>query len=292
MSIKKIEVIVPPHEPHFVGDGFRVHNFIPSAYRLDMQRMDPFIMLDYNSRFYFPPSDKPLGVGVHPHRGFETVTIAYKGRVAHHDSAGGGGIIGEGDVQWMTAASGVLHKEYHEETFSKEGGEFQMVQLWVNLPSKDKMSRPKYQAISNQEMGIVELENNGGSVEIIAGEYRNVKGPASTFTPISMLNVKLTEQGEAEFNFPANSNTALLVVEGEIEVNGFATIPLDHFVLFENEGEQFTVKGLKKSTVLILSGQPINEPIAAHGPFVMNTRQELVEAFQDFQNGKFGFLED
>ena len=292
MSIKKIEVIVPPREPHFVGDGFRVHNFIPSAYRLDMQRMDPFIMLDYNSRFYFPPSDKPLGVGVHPHRGFETVTIAYKGRVAHHDSAGGGGIIGEGDVQWMTAASGVLHKEYHEETFSKEGGEFQMVQLWVNLPAKDKMSRPKYQAISNQEMGIVELENNGGSVEIIAGEYRNVKGPASTFTPISMLNVKLTEQGEAEFNFPANSNTALLVVEGEIEVNGSATIPLDHFVLFENEGEQFTVKGLKKSTVLILSGQPINEPVAAHGPFVMNTRQELVEAFQDFQNGKFGYLED
>ena len=292
MSIKKIEVIVPPREPHFVGDGFRVHNFIPSAYRLDMQRMDPFIMLDYNSRFYFPPSDKPLGVGVHPHRGFETVTIAYKGRVAHHDSAGGGGIIGEGDVQWMTAASGVLHKEYHEETFSMEGGEFQMVQLWVNLPAKDKMSRPKYQAISNQEMGIVELENNGGSIEIIAGEYRNVKGPASTFTPISMLNAKLTEQGEAEFNFPANSNTALLVVEGEIEVNESATIPLDHFVLFENEGEQFTVKGLKKSTVLILSGQPINEPVAAHGPFVMNTRQELVEAFQDFQNGKFGYLED
>lgn len=292
MSIKKIEVIVPPREPHFVGDGFRVHNFIPSAYRLDMQRMDPFIMLDYNSRFYFPPSEKPKGVGVHPHRGFETVTIAYKGRVAHHDSAGGGGIIGEGDVQWMTAASGVLHKEYHEETFSKEGGEFQMVQLWVNLPAKDKMSRPKYQAISNQEMGIVELENNGGSVEVIAGKYRNVKGPASTFTPISMLNAKLNQHGKAEFNFPANSNTALLVVEGEIEVNGSATIPLDHFVLFEKEGEQFTVKGLKKSTVLILSGQPINEPIAAHGPFVMNTRQELVEAFQDFQNGKFGFLED
>lgn len=167
-----------------------------------------------------------------------------------------------------------------------------MVQLWVNLPAKDKMSRPKYQAISNQEMGIVELENNGGSVEVIAGKYRNVKGPASTFTPISMLNAKLNQHGKAEFNFPANSNTALLVVEGEIEVNGSATIPLDHFVLFEKEGEQFTVKGLKKSTVLILSGQPINEPIAAHGPFVMNTRQELVEAFQDFQNGKFGFLED
>jgi hypothetical protein len=292
MSIKKIEVIVPPREPHFVGDGFRVHNFIPSAYRLDMQRMDPFIMLDYNSRFYFPPSDKPKGVGVHPHRGFETVTIAYKGRVAHHDSAGGGGIIGEGDVQWMTAASGVLHKEYHEETFSKEGGEFQMVQLWVNLPAKDKMSKPKYQAIANQEMGVYKLENNGGKVEIIAGEYQGVKGPANTFTPISMLNAKLSENGNAVFNFPAHYNTALLVIDGEIHVNETAVVPADHFLLFENEGEQFTIKGLKDSTVLVLSGEPIKEPIAAHGPFVMNTRQELVDAFQDFQNGKFGFLED
>lgn len=292
MSIKKIEVIVPPREPHFVGDGFRVHNFIPSAYRLDMQRIDPFIMLDYNSRFYFPPSDKPKGVGVHPHRGFETVTIAYKGRVAHHDSAGGGGIIGEGDVQWMTAASGVLHKEYHEETFSKEGGEFQMVQLWVNLPAKDKMSKPKYQAIANQEMGVYKLENNGGKVEIIAGEYQGVIGPAITFTPISMLNAKLSENGNAVFNFPAHYNTALLVIDGEIQVNETAVVPADHFLLFENEGEQFTIKGLKDSTVLVLSGEPIKEPIAAHGPFVMNTRQELVDAFQDFQNGKFGFLED
>jgi redox-sensitive bicupin YhaK (pirin superfamily) len=292
MSIKKIEVIVPPREPHFVGDGFRVHNFIPSAYRLDMHRMDPFIMLDYNSRFYFPPSDKPKGVGVHPHRGFETVTIAYKGRVAHHDSAGGGGIIGEGDVQWMTAASGVLHKEYHEEIFSKEGGEFQMVQLWVNLPAKYKMSNPKYQAIANREMGIVKLENNSGLVEIISGEYQGIKGPANTFTPITMLNVKLNSQGEAEFNFPAHFNTALLVIDGEIQVNETAVVPADHFLLFENEGEQFTIKGLKDSTVLVLSGEPINEPIAAHGPFVMNTRQELVQAFQDFQNGMFGFLED
>jgi redox-sensitive bicupin YhaK (pirin superfamily) len=292
MSIKKIEVIVPPREPHFVGDGFRVHNFIPSAYRLDMQRMDPFIMLDYNSRFYFPPSDKPKGVGVHPHRGFETVTIAYKGRVAHHDSAGGGGIIGEGDVQWMTAASGVLHKEYHEETFSKEGGEFQMVQLWVNLPAKDKMSKPKYQAIANQEMGVYKLENNGGKVEIIAGEYQGVIGPAITFTPISMLNAKLSENGNAVFNFPAHYNTALLVIDGEIQVNETAVVPADYFLLFENEGEQFTIKGLKDSTVLVLSGEPIKEPIAAHGPFVMNTRQELVDAFQDFQDGKFGYLED
>jgi redox-sensitive bicupin YhaK (pirin superfamily) len=292
MTTKKIEVIVPPREPHYVGDGFRVHNFIPSAYRLDMQRMDPFIMLDYNSRFYFPPSDKQLGVGVHPHRGFETVTIAYKGRVAHHDSAGGGGIIGEGDVQWMTAASGVLHKEYHEESFSKEGGEFQMVQLWVNLPAKFKMSNPKYQAIANQEMGIVELENMGGIVEIIAGDYQGKKGPANTFTPISMLNVKLNFNGEAEINFPAHFNTALLVIEGEVLVNEDAVVPVNHFVLMENKGEEFKIKGLQNSTVLVLSGEPINEPIAAHGPFVMNTREELVQAFQDFQNGKFGYLED
>jgi len=292
MSTKPIEVIVPPREPHYVGDGFRVHNFIPSAYRLDMERMNPFIMLDYNSRFYFPPSEKPLGVGVHPHRGFETVTIAYKGRVAHHDSAGGGGVIGEGDVQWMTAASGVLHKEYHEETFSKEGGEFQMVQLWVNLPAKWKMSQPKYQAIANKEMGIFELQNNGGIIEVVAGQYNGVQGPADTFTPISMLNVKLNQNGEATFNFPAHNNTALLVVEGEIQVNGDSVVPVDHFVLFENKGEQFKIKGIQKSTVLVLSGEPINEPIAAHGPFVMNTRQELYEAFQDFQNGKFGYLED
>lgn len=292
MSTKPIEVIVPPREPHYVGDGFRVHNFIPSAYRLDMERMNPFIMLDYNSRFYFPPSEKPLGVGVHPHRGFETVTIAYKGRVAHHDSAGGGGVIGEGDVQWMTAASGVLHKEYHEESFSKEGGEFQMVQLWVNLPAKYKMSQPKYQAIANKEMGVVELQNNGGIIEVVAGEYNGVRGPANTFTPISMLNVKLNQNGEAKFEFPALFNTALLVVEGEIQVNGDSVVPVDHFVLFENLGEQFNIKGIQQSTVLVLSGEPINEPIAAHGPFVMNTRQELYEAFQDFQNGKFGYLED
>ncbi|HLV45549.1 MAG TPA: pirin family protein, partial [Flavobacterium sp.] len=192
MATKKVEIVVAPREPHFVGDGFRVHNFIPSAFRMDMQRMTPFIMLDYNSQFHFAPSSTPKGVGVHPHRGFETVTIAYKGRVAHHDSSGGGGVIGEGDIQWMTAASGVLHKEYHEETFSKEGGIFQMVQLWVNLPAKDKMSTPKYQAIKNEEIPRYTLDNNGGEIEVIAGEYGGVKGAASTFTPVHMLNAKLT----------------------------------------------------------------------------------------------------
>lgn len=290
MTTKKIEMVVAPREPHFVGDGFRVHNFIPSAYRLDMQRMTPFIMLDYNSKFNFAPSAHPKGVGVHPHRGFETVTIAYKGRVAHHDSSGGGGIIGEGDVQWMTAASGVLHKEYHEEKFSKEGGIFQMVQLWVNLPAKDKMSSPKYQAISNGEIPRYTFEN--GEIEVIAGEHNGVKGTASTFTPVHMMNAKLKSSASASFNFPASYNTVLLVIEGSITVNGDETVPTDHLVLFENEGEEFSFTANEDSIVLVLSGEPINEPIAAHGPFVMNTREELIEAFNDFNQGKFGYLED
>ncbi len=149
MKTRTVELVASPREPHFVGDGFRVHNFIPSGFRMDMERMDPFIMLDYNSKFNFSPSETPRGVGAHPHKGFETVTIAYKGKVQHHDSFGGGGVISEGDVQWMTAANGLLHKEFHEEEWSKKGGEFQMVQLWVNLPAKDKRTTPKYQAIKN-----------------------------------------------------------------------------------------------------------------------------------------------
>jgi quercetin 2,3-dioxygenase len=292
MSQKSIELIMAPPEPHFVGDGFRVHTFIPSSYRIDMYRMNPFIMMDYNSKHYFPPSTKPKGVGVHPHRGFETVTIAYKGRVAHHDSSGGGGVIGEGDVQWMTAASGVLHKEYHEETFSKEGGDFQMVQLWVNLPAKDKMSKPKYQAIANSRMARIPVGASGASfVELIAGEYATAKGPADTFTPLHMSNAKLQAGDQAEYHFPATQSTCLVVVSGDIRVNG-EHVPQDHFCLFERKGEDFTLEALTDAVVLVLSGEPIPEPIAAHGPFVMNTREELVQAFNDFNQGKFGYLEE
>jgi len=296
MTTKKVEIVIPPREPHFVGDGFRVHNFIPSGYRLDMQRMDPFIMLDYNSKYHFPPTDTPKGVGVHPHRGFETVTIAYQGKVAHHDSAGGGGVIGQGDVQWMTAASGVLHKEYHEENFSREGGIFQMVQLWVNLPAKYKMSKPKYQAITNAEMTKYPLESaegrTHGHIEIVTGTYNNVKGPASTFSPLHLMNAKLKNGGKADFSFPAHYNTALLVIEGSITVNDGEVVPTDHFVLMENEGENFTIEAKEEALVLVLSGEPLNESIAAHGAFVMNTREELIQAFEDFNMGKFGYLED
>ncbi|MEO9004231.1 MAG: pirin family protein, partial [Ginsengibacter sp.] len=176
MNTKNVEIIVPPSPPHFVGDGFRVHNFIPGNPQMSMQRMDPFIMMDYNSKFYFSPTDKPRGVGVHPHKGFETVTIAYKGKVAHHDSSGNSGVIGEGDVQWMTAASGILHKEYHEEGFAKQGGYFQMVQLWVNLPAEAKKAKPKYQEITHQKVEKYQLADNGGTIEVIAGKYKDVKG--------------------------------------------------------------------------------------------------------------------
>jgi len=291
MSVKKVELIAAPKTPHFVGDGFRVHNFIPGENHLDMKRMDPFIMLDYNSKYFFSPTEIPRGVGVHPHRGFETVTIAYQGKVEHHDSAGGGGIIGQGDVQWMTAASGVLHKEFHETEWAKQGGIFQMVQLWINLPSKDKMSRPKYQAIKNNDLTKVNLQENG-SIEIIAGKYGEKKGSASTFSPVNLMNAKLKSGGIAAFSFPAEYNTAALVIEGNILINGKENVGTDHFILFENEGEDFTIQAAEDSIILVLSGKPIHEPIFSHGPFVMNTKEEIMQAFEDFNTGRFGYLED
>ncbi|MDO6817762.1 pirin family protein [Zobellia sp. 1_MG-2023] len=291
MKTRTVELVAKPRDPHFVGDGFRVHNFIPSGFRLDMQRMNPFIMMDYNSNFHFSATDNPRGVDVHPHRGFETVTIAYKGRVAHHDSSGGGGVIGEGDVQWMTAASGVLHKEYHEEEWAKKGGDFQMVQLWVNLPQKDKMSAPKYQALKKEDLGNYILPDGAGKIEVIAGVYKDTKGTASTFTPIHMLNAHLKSGAKADFSFPENYNTVVLVIEGSITVNGKEHAPTDHLVLMANDGEDFTVEASEDALVLVLSGEPLNEPIAAHGPFVMNTKEELMQAFHDFNNGKFGYLE-
>jgi redox-sensitive bicupin YhaK (pirin superfamily) len=292
MKTRKVELVLAPPTPHMVGDGFRVHNFIPSGHNLDMKRMSPFIMMDYNSKFYFPPTDQPRGVSVHPHRGFETVTIAYHGKVAHHDSSGNSGIIGEGDVQWMTAASGILHKEYHEAEFSKNGGDFQMVQLWVNLPAKDKMSTPKYQGITNDQISKFELPENGGVIEVIAGQYKDTKGSASTFTPVHLLNAKLNKGAKASFNFPANYNTGLLVIEGSIKINNTENVSADHFALFENNGEEFTIEATENAIVLILSGEPINEPIVSHGPFVMNTQAEIMQAFNDVNTGKFGYLEE
>ena len=293
MAVKEIELVIPPRNPHFVGDGFRVQNFIPSAYGLDMQRMSPFIMLDYNAPFHFPATDTPRGVGVHPHRGFETVTLAYQGSVAHHDSGGNQGIIGPGGVQWMTAASGVLHKEYHEAEFAKKGGIFQMVQLWVNLPAAHKMSPPKYQGFSEKDIPTVHLDHKMGHVKVVAGQYQGTKGAATTFTEVHLYNVHLNDQGKASFSFPAQNNTAVLVLSGNISIASHEeTIEENHLVLFKNEGESFEISANQATDLLVLSGSPINEPIAAQGPFVMNTQAEIAEAIRDFHTGGFGVLED
>lgn len=291
MATKHIERIVAPAPPHYVGNGFRVHNFIPRQ-GFTMQRMDPFLVMDYNSKFYFTPSAKPRGVGVHPHKGFETVTIAYKGRIAHHDSSGSRGVIDEGDVQWMTAGAGILHKEYHEEEFSRTGGDFQMVQLWVNLPAKAKNTTPKYQNLVNGKIARHTLDGDSGYVKVIAGQFGDVAGSASTFSPVHLYDMHLNGGGTASFSFPAHYTTALLVVAGSIRVNGDTEVPTNHFVVFGREGETVLIDATEDAVVLVLGGEPLNEPIAAQGPFVMNTREELLQAYEDFNLGRFGYLED
>jgi redox-sensitive bicupin YhaK (pirin superfamily) len=291
-SFKNIVGILPPPAFHMVGDGFRVHNFFPSQPEIGTKGMSPFFLLDYGSKWIVPPTDTPRGVATHPHRGFETVTIAYHGSVAHHDSAGNSGVINEGDVQWMTAGAGVLHKEYHEKEFSKKGGVFQMVQLWVNLPARFKMSPAKYQAIENKNMGKVLLEDRKSNIEVIAGEYKDTKGPAYTFSPVNLFNANLIQGGKCSFNFSSTFNTGLLVIEGEIKVNNSKTVLEDQFLFFGHEGELIGLEAIKESVVLILSGEPIDEPVASYGPFVMNTESELEKANEDFYNGKFGYLDD
>lgn len=291
MSTKNIEHILPPPAPHMVGDGFRVHSFFPGGRLIDKKRMSPFFLMDYGAKIEFTPSAEPRGVGVHPHAGFETVTIAYHGKIAHHDSAGNSGIIGEGDVQWMTAGSGLLHKEYHETEYSKTGGPFQMVQLWVNLPAKDKKTAPKYQEINNGKMGQHLLADGKSFIEVIAGSYEGTKGPAFTFTPMEVYNARLQAGGKATLTLPASYNTGILVIQGSAHING-QQVSADHFVLFKNDGEVITVEAKEDSILLVLSGEPIDEPIAAYGPFLMNTWPEVEQAIQDVNAGKFGYLED
>jgi len=289
MKTKTVQQVLAPPPALMVGDGFRVHNFFPGGYHMGNKRMSPFFLLDYNSKVEFPPSETPRGVDVHPHRGFETVTIAYHGKVAHHDSAGNSGVIYPGDVQWMTAGSGILHKEYHEQEFARNGGPFEMVQLWVNLPAKDKGAQPGYQSLTAADIAKVQLPDEAGIVNVIAGSFNSAKGPARTFTDVNLFDIKLNAGGKLSTALPAAHNTAALVIEGEVNING--TTAAEHsFTLFRNEGEDIAIEAAKNSVVLLMSGMPIDEPIASYGPFVMNTQQEIVEAIQDFQSGKFGTL--
>lgn len=274
---------------HWVGDGFPVHNLFPSN---GIQReIDPFLMLDYVSPTEFKPSDRPRGVGEHPHRGFETVTIAYQGAVEHRDSAGNAGTIYAGDVQWMTAAAGVVHEELHEREFTKNGGVFEMVQLWVNLPAAFKMSAPRYQGIAAAQIPAVDL-GFGSEARVIAGELDGVKGPARTYTPLNVLDLRLKGGTRTELSLPSGHQAGLVLLRGGIVVNGTTAISgIAMMGLLGSDGNGVTIEAGQDSVVLALSGEPIGEPVASRGPFVMNTEAELREAMEDYRAGKMGHLE-
>lgn len=273
---------------HMVGDGFPVRNMIPGE-NIEEQ-LSPFLMLDYMGPEHFPPTNRQLGVGEHPHRGFETVTIMYHGKVAHRDSTGSGGVIGPGDVQWMTAASGIVHEELHDRELAQRGGLLEGIQLWVNLPKAHKMSKPGYQTLLNQDIPAVDLGDGAGQLRVIAGEFRGLKGPARTFTPIHLYDLRLTAGHQVELALPEGFNTSAFVLHGEVMVNGSQAVQEVEMALFAQAGERVLLEAKQNATVLVMSGEPIREPVARYGPFVMNTRDELIQAVQDYQAGRMGHL--
>ncbi len=273
-------------QPHWVGDGFPVRTML--SHHDQGQRVSPFIMLDYAGPASFEPTTTRRGVGTHPHKGFETVTIVYAGEVEHRDSTGAGGVIGPGDVQWMTAASGILHEEYHSPGFAATGGKFEMVQLWVNLPAKDKSASPGYQTILNADIPVVDLLNEAGTVRVIAGEFDHGKGPARTFTPMNIWDVRLRCDKTMNLDTPAGHTLSVLVLSGTVRINGQEPAHEAQTVLFGQEEGTVMIEANSDAKLLILSGEPINEPVVAHGPFVMNTVDEIRQAVADFQHGAFG----
>jgi redox-sensitive bicupin YhaK (pirin superfamily) len=286
-SAKDVIGVYQPGSQHMVGDGFPVRNLFPSN-DLDRQ-VSPFLMLDYAGPQYFTPTDRPRGVGEHPHRGFETVTLVYEGKVAHRDSAGNAGIIGPGDVQWMTAASGVVHEEFHEIEWARQGGTFRAVQLWVNLPRTHKMTDPRYQTILDGDIPAVELEGGAGRLRVIAGSFQGHRGPARTFTPVELYDLTLRQAGRLSLSMPVGQNVSIFVLEGRVAVNG-QEIGEAELAVLARTGSHTVLEARADSLVLIMGGEPIEEPIARYGPFVMNTKAELIEAVQDYQSGKMGHL--
>ena len=273
---------------HMVGDGFPVRNMIPGAGV--EEQLSPFLMLDYMGPEEFPPTTSRLGVGEHPHRGFETVTIMYHGKVAHRDSTGSGGVIGPGDVQWMTAASGVVHEELHEKEFAEKGGLLEGVQVWVNLPKAFKMTAPRYQTLLSSEIPAVDLGEGAGRLRVIAGEFRGVRGPAKTFSPVHLYDVRLAAGHKTELVLPEGFNSALFVLHGQVVVNGSRAVEEVEIAQFGQRGERVLLEAKQDATLLVLSGEPIAEPVARDGPFVMNTRDEIIQAVHDYQAGKMGHL--
>jgi quercetin 2,3-dioxygenase len=291
--MKRLLGIQGNDQGHWVGNGFPVRTLF--FYQQLGKEMSPFLMLDLAGPAEFPPTNERKGVGTHPHRGFETVTIVYDGEVSHKDSTGQGGTIGPGDVQWMTAGAGILHQEFHSDAFAKQGGVLQMVQLWVNLPAKHKMTAPGYQPILSQSIPEIELSNSSGSIRVIAGEYEGRVGPAKTFTPMNVFDIRLKKGEELVLPSPDAWNTSVVVLRGALESSGHSS---DHGVIakdakmlmFSQEGAGIKVKALEDTVALLLSGEPIAEPIVGHGPFVMNTREEIEQAIDDFNRGDFGSI--
>jgi quercetin 2,3-dioxygenase len=284
--MKKVLAVQPSPAGHWVGDGFPVRTVF-SVQSLG-PRISPFLLLDYAGPAEFPPSDQPRGVDEHPHRGFETVTIVYQGELEHRDSAGNHGRIGPGDVQWMTAASGVVHEEKHAGEFAKRGGTLEMVQLWVNLPKAVKMSPPRYQTLLNNAIPVVELPNGAGRLRVIAGQYEGIRGAAETFTPVNLYDLRLNAGHPVTLTFPEGYTTAILILRGEVVINGSQAAKRAEFVLFDPKGEHVSLEGKEDTTLLILNGEPIDEPVVSHGPFVMNTQSEIVQAIEDYQSGRMG----
>ena len=285
-NMKQVLKVYRPVSTHWVGDGFLVRNMF-SDESLG-EAISPFLLLDYAGPAEFPPSDQQRGVGEHPHRGFETVTVVYQGVLVHRDSAGNHGTIGPGDVQWMTAASGVVHEEKHEPSFAKRGGMLEMTQLWVNLPKTYKMAPPRYQTLVNEQIPVVYLAQGGGHVRVIAGEFHGVKGPARTFTPIHVYDLHLTADHRAEISLPSGYNTGLFVRRGLVVLNQSLEVGEVEFALCSAPGNGIGIQATEEAMLLVLSGEPINEPVAWSGPFVMNTQEELAQAMTDYRAGKMG----
>ncbi len=284
--MKKISGLYSAPRPHWVGDGFPVRSLF--SYNTHGRQLSPFLLLDHAGPADFTPAQAPRGVGQHPHRGFETVTIVYDGEVAHRDSTGAGGVIGPGDVQWMTAASGIIHEEFHSEDFTRNGGKLEMVQLWVNLPAADKMSAPGYQNITNADIPVVELAEGAGKVRVIAGDFEAAHGPARTFTPINVWDLRLNRDGRTTLDFAQGHTVAMVVLHGTVMANNSQVVREGQLVLFDRAAGQVALEANGEATVLVLSGEPIDEPIAGYGPFVMNTQEELRQAVDDFNAGRFG----
>ena len=284
--MKNIIGIYTSPRAHWVGDGFPVRTLF--SYDNLGKHISPFLLLDHAGPAEFTPTTQRRGVGQHPHRGFETVTIVYNGELEHRDSTGSGGKIGPGDVQWMTAASGILHEEFHSEDFARSGGTLEMVQLWVNLPARDKMADAGYQTILDSDIPSIALSNDAGSLRLIAGEFDGHTGPSRTFTPIDVWDLRLNAGKLLTLDLHEGRNTALVVLRGAVQVNGLESVRQGQLALLDRKGDQLTLEASTDAVVLLLSGEPIDEPIVGHGPFVMNTEQEIHQAFADFQSGRFG----